>query len=48
MPHCRMQHIAASAYTANSTASTLMKNFLQRLQKLWNETGELSLIFFSN
>ncbi len=50
-----MQHIAAllhgkscSAYAANLIVSTLKKNFLQRLQKLWNETSELRLIFFFN
>ncbi len=54
----RMQHTAAlrrcnscSAYAANASASTWKKNFwwtFFRLQKLWNETGELCLIFFSN
>ncbi len=58
MPRSRMQHTTAlprgkscSAYAANSIVSTLKKNFLQtyfRLQKLWNETSELRLIFFSN
>ncbi len=55
MLHSRMQHIAAllrsksyPAYTANLIVSTLKMNFLQRLQKLWNETSELWLIFFSN
>ncbi len=51
----RKQHTAAlphgksySAYAANLIASTLKKNFLQTiLQKLWNETSELRLIFFS-
>ncbi len=56
MPLSRMQHTAAlprgkscSAYAANAIVSTWKKNFLQtffRLQKLWNETGELRLIFF--
>ncbi len=54
----RMQHTAASprgkscsANAANAIMSTWKNNFLQtffRLQKLWNETGELCLIFFSN
>ncbi len=54
----RMQHTAAlphgkssSAYTTNMITSTWKKNFLQtffRLPKLWNEVGELVLIFFSN
>ncbi len=58
MPHGRMQHTAALpcgksclAYAANAIASTWKKNFLQtffRLSKLWNEIGELGLIFFSN
>ncbi len=58
MPCGRMQHTAAlpcgnscSAYATKSIESTLKKNFLQtnfRLQKLWNETSELRLIFFSN
>ncbi len=56
MPHGRMQHTAAlphgkscSAYAANAIASTWKTNFLQtfRLRKLWNEIGELGLIFFS-
>ncbi len=52
----RMQHTVAllraescSAYAINAIVSTWKKNFLQiffRLQKLWNETGELCLIFF--
>ncbi len=53
MPRGRMQYIAALlrgkkcwTYAANLVASTLKKNFLQRLQKLWNETNELRLIFF--
>ncbi len=51
MPRGRMQHTAAlprgkscSAYAASAITSTWKKNFLQtffRLQKLWNETGEL-------
>ncbi len=55
MPRGRMQQSAAllrskscSAYAANAIALH-EKNFLQTffsLQKLWNETGELSLIFF--
>ncbi len=58
MPRDRMQHTTAlprdkncSAYAANAIVSTWKKNFLQiffRLQKLWNKTGELCLIFFSN
>ncbi len=55
MSHGRMQQIAAllrgkscSAYAANLIVSTLKKTPLQRLQKLWNETSEFSLIFFSN
>ncbi len=58
MPHGRMQHTAAlsrgkscSAYAANAIASTWKKNFLHtffRLPKLWNEIGELGVIFFSN
>ncbi len=49
MPWGRMQ--SCSAYAANAIASTWKKNFLQTffgLQKLWNETSELCLIFFSN
>ncbi len=53
MPRGRMQHIAAllrskscSAYAANLMTSTLKKNFLQRLQKLWNEPAN-SVWFFS-
>ncbi len=58
MPRGRMQHTAAlprgkscSAYAANAIVSTWKNNFLQtffRLQKLWNKTWELCLIFFSN
>ncbi len=58
MPRGKMQYTAAlphgkscSAYAANAITSTWKKNFLQtffRLQKLWNETGEICLIFFSN
>ncbi len=57
MPRGRMQHTAAlpcdkscSAYAANAVASTWKKNFLQtfRLPKLWNDIGELGLIFFLN
>ncbi len=58
MPCSRMQHTVAlpwgkscSAYAANAIASTWKKSFLQtvfRLQKLWNKTGELCLISFSN
>ncbi len=58
MPCGRMQHTAAlprgksySAYASNAIASTRKKNFLQtffRLPKLWNEIGELGLIFFFN
>ncbi len=57
MPHGRVPHTAAlphgkscSAHAANEFTSTWKNNFLQtffRLQKLWNETGELCLIFFS-
>ncbi len=58
MPRGRMQHTVAllrgktcSVYAANAIASTWKKNFLQTfftLPKLWNEIGELGLIFFSN
>ncbi len=55
MPHGKMQYITAllrdkncSAYAANLIAFTLKKNFLQTLEKLWNETRDLRLIFFSN
>ncbi len=58
MPRGRMQHTAAlprdkscSVYATNAIAHTLKKHFLHtffRLPNLWNEIGELDLIFFSN
>ncbi len=58
MPCGRMQHTAVlprgkscSVYAANAIASTWKKNFLHTffwLSKLWNEIGELGLIFFLN
>ncbi len=58
MSHGRMQHTVAlprsqscSAFAANAIAFAWKKNSLQaffRLQKLWNEIGEVGLIFFSN
>ncbi len=58
MPRGKMQHTAAlprgkswSAYAANAIMSKWKKNFLQtffRLPKLWNEIGELGVIFFSH
>ncbi len=50
--HCSFPHDkSCSAYAANAIAFTWKNNFLQTffgLQKLWNETGELYLIFSSN
>ncbi len=55
MPRGRIQQIAAFlrgksclAYIANSIASSIKNNFLERLQKLWNETSKLRLIFSPN